>query len=146
MTLTRSVLVAAAAGLVLAGCSDPYAGRAEVSGTVQFKGQAIKDGAVIEFAPLEGQDTGANAVVTGGAFLIPRQSGLKPGRYLIRVTAGDGVTPERPAGPDDAPGPSGRGSTNIVSRDLVPPEWGRDSKKEVTVGKDGPNRFEFAIP
>ena len=35
---------------------------------------------------------------------------------------------------------------NIVSKDLVPAAWGRDSKQEVTVKAGGPNVFNFDIP
>ena len=134
----------AAAGFCLAGCSDPYSGRKEVSGTVTMKGQPIKDGALIEFAPLEDQSTGANAAIQGGAYKLPRENGLLPGKYLVRVTLGDGKTPVEPADPDTAPGP--QGGSNIVSKDLVPPDWNVQSKQQVTVTKDGPNKFDFAIP
>ena len=79
----------------------------------------------------------------GGAYAIPRAAGLKPGRYLVRVTAGDGKTAVNPMDPNSPPGPGG---TNIISRDLVPPDWNVTSKHEVTVTKDGPNKFDFDIP
>ena len=44
---------------------------------------------------------------------------------------------------DSPPGPGG---TNIISRDLVPPDWNVTSKHEVAVTKDGPNKFDFDIP
>ncbi|MDB5306271.1 MAG: hypothetical protein JWO38_473 [Gemmataceae bacterium] len=134
----------AAVALVVAGCSDPYGSRMEVAGTVKLKGHPIKDGALVEFAPLENQDTGVNAVITGGAFSIPRQNGLKPGNYLVRVTAGDGKTPVNPVDVDSPPGPGG--GANIISKDIVPPDWNRNSKQQVTVTKEGPNKFDFNIP
>ena len=73
----------------------------------------------------------------------PRE-GLKPGKYLVRVTAGDGTTAVNPVDPDAGPGPSG-GGTNIVSKDLVPKEWNTKSKHEITVTKEGPNTFDFDI-
>jgi hypothetical protein len=68
----------------------------------------------------------------------------------VRVTAGDGKTPDEPTDPDAPPGPteapkSGKG-TNIISKDLVPPDWNRNSKQQVTVTKEGPNKFDFNIP
>jgi hypothetical protein len=133
-----------AAAAIAAGCSDTHDGRVAVSGTVRLKGQPIKDGAIVLFEPLEKQDTGGNATVAGGgAYTVPRASGLKPGRYLVRVTAGDGKTAVNPV---DANAPPGPGGTNIVSRDLVPPDWNVTSKHEVTVTKDGPNKFDFDIP
>jgi hypothetical protein len=136
--------VAGAFAVLLGGCSDAPDGRLEVSGTVFLKGQAIKDGAIVLFEPLDNQDTAANVTVAGGTFTIPREAGLKPGRYLVRVTAADGKTAINPLDPETGPGPSG--GTNIISKDLVPRDWNVNSKQEVTVTKDGPNKFTFDIP
>jgi hypothetical protein len=135
-----------AACFLAAGCSDPLDGRLEISGTVTFKNQPIKDGAIVMFEPLENQDTAGNATVTGGAFTIPRSAGLKPGKYLVRITLGDGVTAVNPVNPDEGPGPGGMGGTNIISKELVPPDWNVNSNQQVTVSKDGPNKFDFKIP
>jgi hypothetical protein len=126
----------------LVGCSDEHAGREAVSGTVKLKGQPIPDGAIVMFEPLENQDTAGNATVIGGEYSVPRATGLKPGKYLVRITAGDGKTAVNPTDPDSPPGPGG---TNIISRDLVPAKWNVNSKEEVTVTKDGPNEFDFDI-
>ena len=131
------------AAVLVAGCSDTHDGRMEVSGAVKLKGQPIKDGAIVLFEPLDNQDTGGNATVTGGAYAIPRAAGLKPGKYLVRVTAGDGRTAVNPVDPNAPPGPGG---TNIISRELVPANWNVTSKQQVTVTKDGPNKFDFDIP
>jgi hypothetical protein len=126
-----------------AGCSGSHDGRAAVSGTVKLKGQLINDGAIVLFEPLENQDTAGNATVARGAFSIPKAFGLKPGKYLIRITAGDGKTAVNPVDPDSPPGPGG---TNIISKDIVPGDWNVNSKQEVTVTRDGPNKFDFNIP
>ncbi|HJZ59103.1 MAG TPA: carboxypeptidase-like regulatory domain-containing protein [Gemmataceae bacterium] len=129
-----------AACLLLAGCSDQYGGRMEVSGTVKLKGQPAPNGAVLTFVPLENQGTEGQATTSGGGFTIPRQYGLKPGKYEVRATAGDGKTAVNPVDSDEPPGPGG--GTNIVSKDVVPKGW----KQEVTVTKEGPNTFEITIP
>ncbi|HKB03483.1 MAG TPA: hypothetical protein VKD90_14770 [Gemmataceae bacterium] len=116
----------------------------QVFGTVKLKGQPIKDGALVMFEPLDNQDTAGNATVTGGSYTFPQVAGLKPGRYLVRVTLGDGKTAVNPVDPEAGPGPTG--GSNIISRDLVPPDWNVNSKQEVTVTKDGPNKFDFDIP
>jgi hypothetical protein len=145
MRRSRTVLagLAAVCGFALAGCTDEFAGRAAISGSVKLKGQPIPDGAIVMFEPLENQDTAGNATVTGGEYTIPRSAGLKPGKYLVRVTAGDGKTAINPVDPDAPPGPGG---SNIISQDIVPKEWNVNSKQEVTVTTDGPNRFDFDIP
>ena len=129
--------------IFLAGCSDSYGGRMEVSGTVKFKGQSLKDGTV-SFEPLDGQPTRATALLTAGSFTIPRPTGLVPGRYLLRVSAGDGKTAVNPVEADKPPGPGG--GTNIISKELIPADWNVKSKQERTIGADGPNRFEIEIP
>jgi hypothetical protein len=146
MFRTRLVAVLLAAGVLVIGCSDSHDGRLDVSGTVKLKGSPIKDGAIVMFEPVEKQDTAANVTVTGGsgAYAIPRSAGLKPGKYLVRITAGDGKTPDNPLNPDAPPGPTK--STNIISKDLVPADWNVNSKQYVTVTKDGSNKFDFDIP
>ncbi|AMV23580.1 hypothetical protein VT84_04160 [Gemmata sp. SH-PL17] len=125
------------------GCSDPHGGRKEISGTVKFKGQSLKDGTV-SFEPLDGQPTRATVLLTAGDFTIPRPTGLVPGRYLLRVSAGDGKTAVNPVEADKPPGPGG--GTNIISKELIPADWNVKSKQERTVAADGPNRFEIEIP
>jgi hypothetical protein len=129
-----------AAPLVLAGCSDQYAGRMAVSGNVTLEGQPL-DGGSISFEPIDqGLDTRAGGEVKNGRFSIPRESGLKPGKYLVRLTAGDGKTPTN----EEAGAPGG--STNIISVDRIPEDWNVNSKHEVEVKADGSNTFEFPIP
>src|SRR5689334_15696311 len=74
------------------GCSDPYGGRMEVRGDVKLEGRPVKDGSII-FEPLDKQDTHEGAQITDGEYHVPRERGLKPGKYLVRLTAGDGRTP-----------------------------------------------------
>jgi hypothetical protein len=134
-------LIPVIAAVALAGCSaDQYAGRMAVSGAVTLAGQPLKDGSII-FVPLDAQGTESGAAITAGAYTVPRESGLKPGKYLVRITAGDGRTPDTEA---EAAAPGG--STNIVSVDLVPADWNTRSKHEVEVKADGANKFDFNIP
>jgi hypothetical protein len=133
--------------VLLAGCADPYPGRVAVSGTVKFKGEPLKSG-IIAFEPLEKQDTSSGASIENGSYRIPREKGLKPGKYRLRVSAGDGVTPGLPAGTgakeeQEAAGP-GRG-TNIISKEMIPPSWNTQSNQEVTI-TEREARYDFDIP
>jgi hypothetical protein len=132
-------LIVCAAAVPVAGCSDPYGGRMEVSGGVTLQGKPLPKG-VIRFAPLDNQDTESGAPVVNGEYKIPRQSGLKPGKYLVQITSGDGKTPN-----DEEAGNPG-GSTNIVSIDLIPEDWNIRSTQQVEVKADGANKFDFPIP
>jgi hypothetical protein len=139
MVFRRSVALFAVIVTCAVGCSDPYAGRQGVSGKVTLAGQPLKAGS-ITFFPMENQGTQSGAGIENGAYTVPRQSGLKPGKYRIEITAGDGRTPSN----EEAGNPGG--STNIVSVDLVPEDWNTKSKKEVEVKATGPNTFDFEIP
>lgn len=132
--------LAAGWGAVLAGCSDEYGGRKQVTGNVTIKGQAIKEG-IITFIPLDGQGTESGAPILNGKYKVPRNQGLKAGKYLVRMTAGDGKSPDADA-EAGAPG----GSTNIVSVDLVPDDWSVKTKQQVEVKESGANNFDFSIP
>lgn len=123
----------------LAGCSRSAAGRVEVSGAVKILGQPLRDGS-IRFVPLEGQDTVSGALVVDGKYTVPRQNGLRPGKYLVQLTSGDGPTPAN----EEAAAPGG--SANIVSADRVPEDWNVRSKQQVEVRPDAANRFDFEVP
>jgi hypothetical protein len=151
-----AVRKSALAGLTLAlvlvvGCSDPYAGRVAVSGTVKFKGEPLKYG-VILFEPMEKQDTTSGAPIANGKYDIPRSQGLKAGKYRLRVTAGDGVTPaaslrkKTKEGEEEHKGGGPGGSTNIISKELIPPTWNSATQQTVTIEGSGPNTKDFDIP
>jgi hypothetical protein len=127
----------------LVGCGPSDNGRMQVNGSVKLHGMPISDGAIVIFAALENQGTEATATVSKGSYIVSKETGLKPGRYLVRITAGDGKTAVNPVDENNPPGPTG---SNIISKDLVPADWNVNSKQEVTVTKDGPNRIDFDIP
>jgi hypothetical protein len=130
---TGVLLSLAMAGLI--GCNKND-GKVEVTGKVTLTGSPMREG-VLELDPLEGQGTKSGALIKNGEYKIPGDKGLQPGRYRVRITSGDGVT--NVVKEEDVAGPS---STNIVSKDLVPADW----SQEVTVTKQGPNKFNFDIP
>jgi hypothetical protein len=141
MTVLRIVCFLSAA-ILTAGCTDSYGGRQAVSGKVTLEGQPLDDGQIL-FGPLDSQvGTSGGAGIKNGRYEIPREHGLKPGKYLVRITAGDGKTPQ--LGDEEAAAPGG--STNIISVDRIPAEWNINSDKQVEVKADGSNEFNFDIP
>lgn len=130
--------VVVAVVLLAAGCGKDD-GRLSVSGTVKMGGQPIKDGAIVQLIPQEDQGTEGQAMTAGGGFTMPKENGLKPGKYLVKMILADG---KPGAAGGDAPGPTG---TDLMSKDLIPPKWGSQSKETVTVTKEGPNKFDFVI-
>jgi hypothetical protein len=125
---------------LFAGCQDEYAGRNAVSGKVTIKGEPLKDGS-IQFVPLDNSGTQSGGGIKDGVYSIDRKNGLKAGKYLVRVTAGDGKTP---INVEEAGNPGG--NTNIVSHDIIPPEYGYASKQQVEVKDKVDNVFDIAIP
>jgi hypothetical protein len=123
----------------LAGCWRSSSGRVEVSGAVKLQGQPLRDGS-IRFVPLDGQDTVSGAPVVNGTYSVPRQNGLRPGKYLVQLTSGDGPTPAN----EDAAAPGG--SANVVSADRIPEDWNVRSKQQIEVRPHAGNRFDFEVP
>jgi hypothetical protein len=139
MLSRRTLLLSCASVLTLAGCSGSRGDRQAVAGGVKLAGEPLGEGRVL-FFPLDGQDTQGGAAVVNGEYRIARKHGLKPGQYLVRVTAGDGRTAAN--GEPGAPG----GSANVVSVDLVPEDWNVRSTRQVEVTSKGLNQFDFDIP
>ncbi|VTR96279.1 Uncharacterized protein OS=Blastopirellula marina DSM 3645 GN=DSM3645_16730 PE=4 SV=1 [Gemmata massiliana] len=132
----------------LVGCSgnDKTSGRVSVSGSVALKGAPLADG-LIQFEPLEKQNTSASVVLVGGSFSISAANGLQPGMYLVRVSTSEGQS--KPLDPNAPLTPSGNnlpGSKKTeAKKPTVPPEWGEKSKQQVEVKAEGTNKFDFDI-
>jgi hypothetical protein len=120
-----------------AGCgtSNPL-GRKAVSGTVTLDGAPLASGS-IEFTPLGG-GVSSGAVIDGGKYEIPAESGLPPGKYRVSIVDNPPAAPLPPGhmpGDDLPPQPKPR----------VPASWNQNSTHEVEVTEQGPNRFDFSI-
>ncbi len=122
---------------LIAGCgeSDP---RVPVEGTITFGGKPLPGG-TIEFVS---DQLRTGAMISEGQYAIPKTHGLLPGTYKVKITSGDGKTPID-APEDFVPGPTG---ANIVSKELIPPEYNSKSTQEVTVEANKVNRFDYTIP
>jgi hypothetical protein len=142
--VTRHVyrlVLAATVGLTAIGCGGGN-NRQEVTGTVTWKGKPLATG-TIRFLPAEPSvTTEATAVVTDGAFRIPKEDGLLPGKYKVAVSSPD---PSTQQGPPDAP-PGERGG--YPAKDRIPAEYSTAGKTKLAaeVKADGTNQFEFTIP
>ena len=136
-----AALAAAAIGLSLGGCGPDTGGRVAVKGKVVLKGTPLKEG-IIKFVPKTpgGPESEGGTQILNGEYALTGTDGLIPGTYKVLLTAGDGKTK---ADTDEPPGPTG---ANIISKDLFPPEYNRNTKQEVTVSKSGPNVFDYNVP
>src|SRR5262245_9090044 len=117
--------------LVLTGCSNDPLGRHAVSGAVKVDGAPLAKGN-IAFQPMDGQPTQGGAAVTDCKYSVPRDGGLVAGKYRVAINApipGTGGKPDENAMPGDPPAPP---------KELLPPEWNRESTKTIEVKKEGP--------
>jgi hypothetical protein len=124
--------------IVLTGCGDA-GNRHAVTGAVTLRGRPLDDG-IINFAPLDGQETGDGAQIVAGKYLIPRPKGLAPGRYKVTIYAGDGRSGTGDASPDSPHAGQRPG------KERVPPQFNEKSDIVKEVTPDGPNQFDFDIP
>src|SRR5690606_3044393 len=135
-TLTKLLVAGIFIGGLL-GCGGPN-DRAAVSGEVKLAdGQSIAQG-VIEFSGLD-QTLVAGATIEGGKYYVPREKGLKVGRYRVRINA-----PEPQANtvaPDGFPGEF----RSQLPKELIPPRYNRDSEVEVTVPDTSDQTFNLTI-
>jgi hypothetical protein len=121
------------------GCGGDPLGRQAVSGTVKLDGVAVEQGR-ISFQPVEGGEISSGAEISGGAYTIPREDGLPPGKYRVVIHAlkpGTGGLLEEGAMPGDELPPA---------EELIPPEWNVRSNQFIEVEPGGAGTFDFDIP
>jgi hypothetical protein len=86
LAITMGLLLSALGFLLVSGCQQGPS-RYEVAGTVLYDGQPLDNG-VIFFEPQDGQASGDGATITNGAYRIPKDKRLMPGRYKITIVGG----------------------------------------------------------
>lgn len=121
-----------------AGCGEANPqNRLPVAGRVTFNGTPLARGS-IRFEPQEGPKAiVSGALIVQGTYTIPKDRGLPPGKYLVRINAAAPASKssaEKPPGPDD----------EVSSRELIPPEFNVQSTQVVEV-QTGTNEFAFDI-
>lgn len=133
MKSLRRFFLAALAVAIVAGCapSDP---RLAVSGTVKFKGQLLDQGR-IEFHPPGNKGTMSGAVIQNGRYEIPRDKGLAPATYEVRVYSYD----EKGAQAGSIPGEPGLGFKERISK-----KYNAASTLKADV-KPGNTKFDFSV-
>ena len=138
----RLVLSALAVGLglLIAGGCSKSSGRLKVSGTVLFHGQPLDQGR-IEFEPAEaGVKFSGGVPINEGAFAIPADFGLTPGKYKVRVYSSDRVLPAG-GGPPPPPGSPGM----PVPKERIAAKYNTETTLFADVKPDTDNVFEFKV-
>lgn len=120
--------------VLLAGCGGDPMGRQAVSGTVKFRGQLLDQGR-IEFHPPENKGTMSGAVIQNGRYDIPRDKGLTPATYEVRIYSYD----EKSAKAGGIPGEAGLGF-----KERIPKKYNAESTLKADV-KPGNTTFDFSV-
>lgn len=125
----------------ITGCGsapvDPLK-RQPISGQVTLDEKPVDEG-MIAFAPVAAADaeTATAAVITAGKYEIPKESGLAPGTYKVKISSPE-PGPQR-TGDDlmNNPGPP--------RRERVAAKFNLKSELQATVTAAAPNKFDFSV-
>ncbi|MDR1289608.1 MAG: hypothetical protein LBK06_00255 [Planctomycetaceae bacterium] len=124
----------------LAGCasSNPQ-GRVPISGEVLLNGQPLKEGNV-EFSSVAGSTPMmmTSATIKNGKFETTAADGLIPGQtYTVKFSATEEIAGEFNVAPN--------GEKTPLTKDIIPPQWGHESKETITCEKGKENKFDFKL-
>jgi hypothetical protein len=134
-------LLAASMALVAVGCGRVGTDRCALTGSVTLAGKPI-DGGNIQIEPLDVKQTSASgALIQQGRYAIPRETGLAPGKYRVRIycaeTTDAKIVPTITGGPQNAHvGPP---------KELIPAKYNAESQLTIEVRQGGGNTFDFAL-
>ena len=131
-TVMRLALLSLVASI---GCGDS-SGRREVSGTVTFAGEPLKEGR-LSLRPLA-QGPSAGCEIIDGKFHIPSQKGPKPGEHKVSIQA------YQETGRMIASASDPRQKVAEVANKL-PAKYAFNSELRMLVDSDGDNYFEFNL-
>jgi hypothetical protein len=119
------------------GCGQ-NSGFESVSGTINFKGKPLDYGAII-FVP-EAMDAGLvgrTAIITNGQYSLPAAEGLKPGKYIVKITSGEAAKKVKE---DELPGEP------VPTKERIPAKYNEFSNMTFDVQAGQPNVFSKDIP
>lgn len=74
-----------------------------VEGTVSYDGKPVEEG-TISFAPADGQGPTAGGPIQNGKYHLAGESGVAPGKKIVRITAVRKTGRQVEAGPPQPPG------------------------------------------
>jgi hypothetical protein len=135
----------AAVAVAIAGCGRAATDRRSVSGEVTLDGKPV-DGGNIQIDPLDAKQTSATgALIQVGRYSIPRQTGLAPGKYRVRIYWADRkVKADSVPGAPGSAGPPGPMSVAPL-KELIPAKYNTESELTIEVLPNDANKFDFAL-
>ena len=121
------------------GCgNDNPLGRLPISGKVTLQGRPLDRGD-IQFTPVGTLGkTKAGATITEGEYSVPTESGLAPGKYVVRIFSSSGGAA---AAKDVMPGMQ----QSQIARERIPPQYNVNSKLQCEVKEGDDNVFNFDL-
>ncbi len=133
---TQRCIVAGFTAFIVAACGcSSSTGRVGVSGKVTFKnGESIKRGS-IEFTSLDASGFRGGARIADGLYFIPREKGLKPGQYLVRIHAPSALLS----------GNGGPGGVGKLPEETVSAKYNANSQLTMDVGLTRKQEFNFEV-
>ena len=118
--------------LFAAGCNRSGTDRCSVTGMVTMSGQPV-DGGNIQFEPLgPNQASASGAMLLAGRYTVPRETGLLPGRYRVRI-----YWPEKAS--------AEQGPNVPVPKERVSARFNVSSELTADVRSGSENTFDFAL-
>jgi hypothetical protein len=134
--VTVTFLTATLALVAFMGCGHGP-NKSAINGTVKFKKGDVVDQGAIEFSPVDpkaGNQSGAP--IADGAYEIPQGKGLRPGKYIVRISA--------PSGLLSGQGAPGAGKMELP-KERVSEKYNTKSKLEVEVKPELSQTFNFDV-
>ena len=110
----------------------------EVSGSVSLDSQPLGNG-TIQFSPLDKDGLASGSAIVEGKYRIPREKGLPPGKYTVRVSAAD------PSSAVPRPSGHGPGSEAPPLKERVPEKYNSRSELRAEVKSGGGNSLDFSL-
>lgn len=130
------ILAVALLVMPFVGCGGRTVG---VSGAVTFNGRPVEQGTIV-FEPADGKGATLGGRIDNGRYAAGGQSGVLPGRKIVRIRGTRRTGRQVPAGP---PAPAGTMVDEVEQ--IVPAEYGSESQTIVDIGTGRVNRHDFHL-
>jgi hypothetical protein len=121
----------------LSGCGGSDDGYQAVSGMVTFQGNLVPEGTIQFFTKGAQPVVCGGAMIRDGAYHLPREHGLAPGSYLVRINS-----PERIAVPGNV---KDEMMAPFQTRDRIPAKFNTDSAINIKILAGTPAQFNFDL-
>lgn len=134
---------AALSAMMAVGCGRHASDRYALAGSITLDQEPV-NGGNIQFEPLGANKTSATGtLVRQGRYTVPRQTGLMPGKYRVRIYCAEKIDPKLVSNQT----PKLRPTWNEVphARELVPAKYNTESELVVEVRPNDTNWFDFSL-